>query len=77
MHGCLARIESFLVRAGAALGMSPFATKASSPTKLNVGSAEVEEEGIFGGFSPHAMPCMLPYPDVHAASEDENMALVM
>ena len=60
LHGCLARVECFLVRAGAALGASQVAPEVSPPAELNSGSADIGEEGIYGGFSPRvSSPCLL------------------
>jgi hypothetical protein len=42
-----------------------------------VGSADVGEEGFYGGFSPRAMPCELPQPHVADFSESEIVAPVM
>jgi hypothetical protein len=77
LHGCLERVESFLVRARAALGTFPVVLKPSSPTELNVDSADAGEEDLYGGFSPRAMPCELPQPNVADSSESEIMAPVM
>jgi hypothetical protein len=40
-------------------------------------SAEAGEEGLFGDFSPRAIPCPLPQPHVSAGSESEVIAPVM
>jgi hypothetical protein len=61
LHDCLTRVESFLVRVGPALGMSLVAHEASPSAEISVGSAEVGEEGLFGGFSPRAMPTAQPH----------------
>ena len=77
LHGCLARVESFLVRAGAALDSSPVVLEACRPIELNVDSADMGEEGTYGSFSPRAMACPLPQPHVSAPSESEVLAPVM
>jgi hypothetical protein len=56
LHSCLTRVESFLVSARAALGTFDVAPQASFPAELMVGSADVGEEGLFGGFSPVLCP---------------------
>jgi hypothetical protein len=77
LHGCIASVESFLVSARAALGTFPVAPKASSPIELNVGSTDVGEDGLYGGFFPRAMPCELPQTNVVDFSKSEIMAPVM
>ncbi|KAM0841534.1 hypothetical protein ACQ4PT_058963 [Festuca glaucescens] len=77
LQDCLARVECFLVRAGAALGTSPGAHEGSPSAELGVGSAEAGDEGLYGAFSPHAIPCPLQQPHVSDASESEVIAPVM
>jgi hypothetical protein len=81
LHGCLARVESFLVRVGAALGTSLEAPEASPPHGINVSPTDVGEEGLYGGFSPRARPSPMPRPNVSDANESEVanglMALMM
>jgi hypothetical protein len=52
LHACLARVESFLVRAGTSLDMLPIVPEASPPAEVIAGSAEVGEENLYGSFSP-------------------------
>lgn len=56
LEGCLARVESFLLSAGAAL-----APEVSPLAELNVCSGDVGEEGFYGDFSPRAMPSPQPH----------------
>jgi hypothetical protein len=65
------------VSARAALGTFDVAPKASFPAELMVGSADVGEEGLYGGFSPRVMPCELPQPHVADSSKSEIVAPVM
>jgi hypothetical protein len=48
LHNCLARVESFLVRAGGALGVSH--VEVSALVEPDGNSADIEE-GLYGGFS--------------------------
>jgi hypothetical protein len=64
-------------RGGAALCTSHVAHKASLSVEINVGSGEVGEEGLFGGFSPRAIHYPLPQLHVLDASESEVIALLM
>ena len=57
LHGCLARVESFLVRVGVALGTSPVTHEGSPPVELKTGSTNIGEEDLYGSFSPRAMSC--------------------
>ncbi|KAM0876896.1 hypothetical protein ACQ4PT_035860 [Festuca glaucescens] len=74
LKGCITRIESFLVRAGAALDKSLVVPDVSSLTELNVRSTDVGEEGLYGGFSPRSRPS--PQLEPHVL-ESEDIATVM
>jgi hypothetical protein len=56
LQGCLARVESFLVRAKAALGRPRVASDVSPPSKLHVNSTNDREACLYGNFSPRARP---------------------
>jgi hypothetical protein len=65
------------VREGTALCTSHVAHKASPSAEINVGSGEVWEEGLFGGFSPRAIHCPPPQLHVLDAFESEVIAPLM
>jgi hypothetical protein len=73
LHGCLARIESFLVRAGAALGTSLVAPKTTTPVGLNLCSPAVGDEGLYCCLSPRAGSSLQLEPYVPAASGSESL----
>ena len=77
LHGCLERVEVFLTSAVAALRMSTVSPEASPPVELEVVSSDIGEDGLYGEFSPQAMPSVLPHPHVLAASESKVVAPVM
>jgi hypothetical protein len=56
LHECIVRVESFLLRAGAALGIPHVVLEAPPPADLNVGSGGVVEEFLYMAVSP-PIPC--------------------
>jgi hypothetical protein len=58
LHDYLVRVESFLLRVGAAFGTL---LEAPPPVDLNVGVGGVVEEGLYGGPPPPLMPCRARY----------------
>jgi hypothetical protein len=77
LQGCLARVESFLVRAEAALGRPLVAPDISPPSELHVNSANDGEACLYGKFSPRARPSLSPLPVVHVASKSKDINGVM
>jgi hypothetical protein len=73
LQGCLARVESFLVRAEATLGRPLVAPDVSPPSELHVNSTNDGEACLYGKFSPRARPSLLPLPVVHAASKSKDI----
>jgi hypothetical protein len=70
LHGCLERVKSFLIKAGATLGASLVAPEASLPLGLNV-DTDIGKEDLYGGFSPRARPSPQLEPHVSSASESK------
>jgi hypothetical protein len=79
LQGCLARVESFLLRAEAALGKPAFDPAVSSSFVLHAGSTDDGEVNLYGCFSPRRCPSPLPAVSDAYGREDiiEGMAPVM
>jgi hypothetical protein len=63
--------------AEAALGRSLVTPEVSPLLELNVCSADIGEEGLYGGFSPRVSASPQLHPEVPATSESEDITAVM
>lgn len=73
LRGCLARVESYLMRAEAALCKPLVEHDVSSSSKLHVGSAVDGKANLYGCFSPRARLYLSQELVVSAASESEDI----
>jgi hypothetical protein len=71
LHGCLAWVESFLVRAEASLGRLSAMPVVAPLVGLLDGSLGRVEADLFGSFSPRRKPCTPVFPAMSRVSKSE------